>query len=248
MQFLNKIGILVSVGFIMSGCSAHEITVNDLKANQQIESSISSCYQAQGNKALAQANQLAQIPANQKALVLMFTMQGDQITSAVAAATGHSVDPCKQTTVFDAQIAEVKSKNAALTKGLGTLGTAVKWGAGVWGVSEVMDTVSGASTIINGDNAVVDSNKASNGSSVVSDNALNGDNATISPTAGMTNSADETHVANTNTNSDGNDNTVTIDKHKENANPAPEVEEPEVEEPPAEEPPAEEPPPEIIEE
>jgi hypothetical protein len=170
-------GLIVVMG--LAGCSAHAPTQAEVNANEDVETSRTACYAAQQAHENQKSTTLLQVPAADRGYVLMFMMQGEQITGAVAAATGHDTDPCSATNLFDAQIAEVKAKNKVVEKGFGVVSTGIKWGAGVIAVDRI--TGNAGSAIQAGGDVITHSNGTGNLlGSVKTNNDLMGDHNTIS--------------------------------------------------------------------
>ena len=125
------------------GCSAHAPTQREVTAHEKTEAARSACYDAVRAKETAKATTLMQVPMEERGYVVMFLNQGDQITQAVAAATGHTIDPCRATNLFDAQIAEVVAKNKTVSETGGKVLGLGKWIVGGLTVDSALDKIGG---------------------------------------------------------------------------------------------------------
>lgn len=131
----------VIIVLLLFGCSAHEITQQDITASKDIEDARASCYEAMAKQSGQDAIILASIPQKDRTMAAIIYLQGKQTQQVIAAATGNPLDMCSNTNLWDYMSAEVRSKNVALTAGLGVVSTAVRWVAGAWAVTEIIDGV-----------------------------------------------------------------------------------------------------------
>jgi len=137
---LKKICITLFAGLMLAGCSAHEVTQNEIAVQHDIDSAKNSCYNMLAQRDLALTKMLTNVPKEQVALVLVLTQMQENNKQMMAIATGHSADPCGgQTNVFDAQIAEVQAKNSALRSIGGNVVTLGQWGLGAWTINKAID-------------------------------------------------------------------------------------------------------------
>ncbi len=100
---------MVCVALIFGGCSKTQLTQNDLTANNDQAIATKACYDA---RKIDYTN----VPKDAIGYIVM----SKQFSDALLAVTGN--DPCQSTNVFDVQIAEVESKNRALTGGFSVAG------------------------------------------------------------------------------------------------------------------------------
>jgi hypothetical protein len=113
---------------------------------------------------------LSAVPKDQIALVFVLTQMQENNKQLMAIATGNSADECSTgTSAFDVQIAELKYKNHALESVTGNVVDLGKFGFGVWGATDIADSLADAGgTVINGnDNSTTNSGT---GNSVLTDN------------------------------------------------------------------------------
>jgi hypothetical protein len=167
MKYLIWIVILLT-----AGCAAHETTQFEVTANADVEESVADCQRSLADIAMAEATVIRAVPSNKRDTVtLIYLMQKNNV-DLVAAATGHSANPCKQTNMFDAQIAEVKAKNDALKSTSGNVLNLGQWIVGGTTIAALADKIGGdsISNYSATDNATmtVDSNKSGTDNNIVS--------------------------------------------------------------------------------
>jgi len=180
MYFKRALLCLVTMSLI--GCSAHEPTNMEIQANRDVTVAQSECYRMRTAEVQRFVAQLSQVPPEQRMVVVMLHNQGEMTKEIVAAATGHHIDPCKSTNIFDAQIAEVKAKNKALSDTTGKLTNLGAWVVGGLTISSVMDKA--GSDIVNSYNSGSEVNQNSKNSG--SFNEVGGDAAIDSTQSGTT--------------------------------------------------------------
>jgi len=134
----------------LSGCGVHQFNINDgaVQVEMRKEISKASCYQAMGQAA----------PDYSKLSDMAIVMIEQQKSTAqlVSALTGKSIDPCGGgTNLNDVLIADSQQRNQSLRSITGSAVGVVKFGLGVWGATEVVDSI--------GKNAGSTSNVETNG-------------------------------------------------------------------------------------
>ena len=147
---MKKMFTMISIGIIsliMIGCSSTPITMAQLDINDSQERSRIECYKSLKEAQLERTKALSFIPKDQLALVLVLdSMQSNNLVM-MGMATGKNYDPCGSgTNVFDVQIAEVNAKNGSLQSVTGGFVDIAKIGLAVWGATEIVDSISGASS------------------------------------------------------------------------------------------------------
>ncbi len=151
MKTWKSIGCGVFVLTLLFGCSARDVTENDLKASKQMDIARGKCYESVSAQANADALMIKSVPTADRTMLTLVYLNSKQTTSLVAAATGHVLDKCAGTNLWDFMIAETEAKNRALSKGLGHAITGVKWIAGAWAATDIISNV-GASNHVEGAN------------------------------------------------------------------------------------------------
>lgn len=138
-----------------------------MQAHQATESARAECYKALASQRLPD---LSGVAADQQGLVMLALAQNKTMESVVMALSGNAVDPCGGTNVFDAQIAEVQSKNRAVSKVTGGFWDTVK--AAIWPVTGAVvlskafdnagDTFSAGGDVITGEQSISNGMKTQN--------------------------------------------------------------------------------------
>jgi hypothetical protein len=177
--------LLLSIILLIGGCSAHQPTTTEITANKDVTMAQTECYRMRTAEAQRFVAQLTQIPPESRMIVVMLHNQGEMTKEIVSAATGHNIDPCKSTNIFDAQIAEVVAKNKAVSDTTGKLTHLGTWIVGGMTVSSVADKIGGE--IVNSYNSGSEINQ--NSKNAGSFNAVSGD-AVISGTNNNSSSVD----------------------------------------------------------
>ena len=135
----KKTLILIIILASMTGCSAHKPTQLEVTANHDIEQAISVCQQQQANLARSDAVIISSVPLDRRDTIALMYLMNKHNVEVVAAATGHSIDPCRQTNLFDSQIAEVKEKTRQVKEGTGILRSGIPWVVGGLTVNALAD-------------------------------------------------------------------------------------------------------------
>jgi hypothetical protein len=125
--------------YCLISCAPHEPTNLEITANQDVEKSVANCQDAQAKIAASEVDIINAIPADKREMIALLYLNNKNTVSVVAAATGHSMDPCRQSNLFDAQIAEVKEKTKQIKEGTGIVRTAVPWVVGGLTVNALAD-------------------------------------------------------------------------------------------------------------
>lgn len=107
-RILTVLSVLI-IAVVLAGCSKTPLTTNDLSANDKVADAVSACHEAR-------KVDLTGVPEAAIGYVVMSKQFGD----ALLAVAG--IDPCKVTNAFDAQIAEVESKNKTVSNVSGSVG------------------------------------------------------------------------------------------------------------------------------
>jgi hypothetical protein len=145
----------------------------EVNANADVSRSVADCRQAVSRQASAEAIIISSLPIRDRMIAAsQYLIQKNDI-ALIAAATGRTVDPCRQTNLFDAQIAEVHEKTAQVKEGTGIARTAVRWVVGGLTINALADNI-GSSTVQSyavSDNGKVNIHSQNSGS----DNTVNGD-------------------------------------------------------------------------
>jgi hypothetical protein len=175
----------ISMAFILStlvGCSAHQPSTTEITANKDVTVAQTECYRMRSAEARRFVYQLSQIPPESRMIVVMLHNQGEMTKEIVAAATGNNVDPCQATNIFDAQIAEVKAKNKALSDTTGKLTSLGTWVVGGLTVSSLADKIGGevVNSYNTGSEINQDSKNAGSYNTVSGDAAIEGTNTSTS--------------------------------------------------------------------
>jgi len=137
MQIGANVGVLVFL-FMLAGCGARDVSENDITVSKDMEASRGRCYDSVASQANADARMLLAVKADDRTMVTMVYLNNKQTVAIVSAATGHVVDKCAGTNLWDFMVAETEAKNKALGAGLGHAVTGLKWIAGAWAVTDVL--------------------------------------------------------------------------------------------------------------
>ena len=109
MKKIISIMAILCVALLMGACGKTALTQVDLDAGKEQAKAIKACYDSR-------TLDITGVPKEAIGYVVM----SNQFSTALLSVTGN--DPCRQTNMFDVQIAEVESKNKALSSGLGVVG------------------------------------------------------------------------------------------------------------------------------
>ena len=147
---MNKIKyfVLACICVTLCSCSVSPLTQGQIDIQKSAETAKVACYNSQAEKENTISTNMAFVPQEQIALVLVMTQMQESNKQMMAIATGNTYDPCATgTTAFDVQIAEVESKNKALsTTSTGLFGLG-KWVVGAWAGTEIIDSIATAGAI-----------------------------------------------------------------------------------------------------
>lgn len=134
-KIVNFIGIIFTAG-IMTGCGANYnvgLPAYDL-ADKQMENQ-AKCEEAYAKSMLIDCTGLSEQNC------FMLKLQAENV-KMIAVATGKNPSPCGQgTNLFDVMKTEVAEKNATARTGINAGAGVVKFGLGVWGATEVVDSI-----------------------------------------------------------------------------------------------------------
>jgi len=153
---MNK-WLALLTGLLMMGCAIEVTppTADQVKMQTHTEEVRMTCYQAIQAGLIADANLMANVPAESRTMVVLLNQQGEFSKQMLSLATGRSLDPCAGgTNYYDVQVAELKAKGDMAGRYIdGTLGLA-KWVVGGYTVAAILDraggdvyTATGGSTI-----------------------------------------------------------------------------------------------------
>jgi hypothetical protein len=145
---MKRIGAVLLCCCCLVACSAHKPTKLEITANQDVEKSVADCQESQAKIAASEVAIINAIPADKREMIALLYLNNKNTVSVVAAATGHSSNPCKQSNLFDAQIAEVQEKTKQVKEGTGIVRSAVPWVVGGLTVNALADRA-GAGTVQN---------------------------------------------------------------------------------------------------
>jgi len=127
--------VILALCIALTGCSARKVTEIDLEAHRSTEIAKEACYKSR-------ALDLIGIPLEAIGYVVM----SKNFSDTLLAISGN--DPCSTTNLFDAQIAEVKAKNATVTSSLSSITDLTKWGLGFWASTEWVSSIASAGGIV----------------------------------------------------------------------------------------------------
>jgi len=118
----------------LSGCSLHKFAADDgiLQVEMNKDAARVACYQAQGKIDYSKLSDMA----------IVMIEQQKSTAQLVSALTGKSVDPCSGgTNLNDVLIADSQQRNESLRSVTGSVAGVAKFGLGVWGATEVVDSI-----------------------------------------------------------------------------------------------------------
>ena len=122
--------LILLILLAITACAPHQPTLNEYQIAQAQAAAQEACYDAQERAARAESLDIASLPPEERASVTLISLLQRNTVALVAAATGHSADPCQATNYFDEQIAEVKAKNQALSAAWHDAVGIAPWGFG----------------------------------------------------------------------------------------------------------------------
>jgi hypothetical protein len=140
---MNRLIVLTAIAGLVSGCGITQPTGGQLTAHQQTETSRTKCYEAVGTESRNFALSISAIPADQRMMVVMMHNQGELSKQMLSLATGRSLDPCPATNMFDAEIAEVQSKNQTVSHVIDGAWGVVPWVVGGFTINALADKAGG---------------------------------------------------------------------------------------------------------
>ncbi len=153
--------LLVAFAFI--GCSATPLSQNQVVLTQQALTTQAACYERLREREIQIGKLIAKADPSQVGLMVALHEVQENNKQMMAMVTGHNYDPCKVTTGFDVQIAEIKEKNSSLRSGMKDGASLGRWVVGGLTVSSALDKI-GSDTITYGNNNEI--NKGSKNTSV----------------------------------------------------------------------------------
>ncbi len=111
---IKKVLAVIIGTLLLAGCSVTQPNTNAVTAHMKTEEARKECYRsiALSNDSFYRA--VSELPEDKQMMVLMMRQQADTLKTVVAGLKGTSMDPCEATNLFDAQVAEVQSKNDAV--------------------------------------------------------------------------------------------------------------------------------------
>lgn len=143
---MKKIVTLLLCVFAIAlvGCSATPLTQEQLQLQEASYIAQSDCYERLEARDAQIAQQIAQVPPEQIGLVIVLQQMQESNQAMMSLATGNQYNPCDiGSTAFDVQIAEVRSKNLALSSGMtGAFGLG-KWIVGGVTATAIADKIGG---------------------------------------------------------------------------------------------------------
>ena len=140
----------------LSGCGLHKFAADDgiLQVEMNKDAARVACYQAQSKVDYSKLSDMA----------IVMIEQQRATAQLVSALTGKSVDPCSGgTNLNDVLIADSRQRNESLRSVTGSVAGVAKFGLGVWGATEVVDSIgknAGSTSTVNtegGDSSISNS-------------------------------------------------------------------------------------------
>jgi len=131
---MKTLAIVLLAILTLSGCSLHKFAPDDgiLQVEKGKEASKIACYQAQSKVDYSKLSDMA----------IVMIEQQKSTAQLVSALTGKSGDPCSGgTNLNDVLIADSKERNESLRSVTGSVAGVAKFGLGVWGATEVVDSI-----------------------------------------------------------------------------------------------------------
>jgi len=119
---------------MLTGCGLHNFEAGDgiLQVEMDKDAARVACYQAQSKPDYSKLSDMA----------IVMIEQQKATAQLVSALTGKSVDPCSGgTNLNDVLIADSNNRNESLRSITGTVAGVAKFGLGVWGATEVIDSI-----------------------------------------------------------------------------------------------------------
>lgn len=157
---IKKVSACIVGMLMLAGCSVTQPNQAALVAHAKTEEARQVCYKTMAESNKAFYNSIAKLPKDKQTLVLLLKQQGDTLRTVVAGIKGTSMDPCRATNLFDAEIAEVKSKNDAVKAAIPVVGSVATTGIATYGIVEFGKTaIRGA-----GDEVTIDHKSSMEGS------------------------------------------------------------------------------------
>ena len=170
---MKRIGavILVSLSVLLAGCAPHQFAMDDGAVQVELKKmdSQKACYEAQARNTFDTAGM------SELGKVMVFQQQSTE--RLIGALTGKQIDPCGGgSNLNDVLIADSANRNRSVQVLGGGVLNAVKWVAGAWAATEIVDSI------------------GKNAGNSTSSNTEGGD---VSVTNSRTNSETNTDVTNT---------------------------------------------------
>ena len=185
MKILARALALLAI-LTLSSCGLHQFKQGDplIALEQSKESSKVACYQAQ------ERNKVDTAGLSEMGKVIILQQQSYE--RLVGALTGKSFDPCGGgTNLNDVLIADSQQRNESLRSVTGSAAGVVKFGLGVWGATEVVDSIgknAGTNSTVNteGGDSSISNSRVNTETNTNTDVSNTGEEGTATTSGGFT--------------------------------------------------------------